>query len=191
MDHAIDIAKIEAQLRTGDPGVQHDALVEISGATEGLLETAVQGFRYTSIPNIYAEHLAKFGSAIVPHVENLYRSYEHGRERTSLAILLLYFGDKSGLSDVMSALQIDNESQLLAAHKLASAGIVEAKEPITLLLREYLFGQPLTQASGPKIDSLLLALTNLGAEVPEDMTDRLSAPDCPKYIAAHLPQRGI
>jgi hypothetical protein len=190
MDLAIDMTAIEARLRTGDIGVQHEALMEIIGAVEKLMETAIQGFRHTKTPLMYADHLARFGNAIVPRVESLYRSYEHGSGRTNLAILLLYFGNKSGLPDVMSALQIDNESQFLAASKLANAGIAEAREPITQLLRDHVFGRPLDHTAGPKIGVFLGALTKLGAEIPNDVRQRLTGPDCSKYVTAYLPPSG-
>jgi hypothetical protein len=89
---------------------------------------------------------------------------------------------------VLSALQIDNESQFLAAVHLAKAGIEEAKEPITQLLRDHVFERPLDNTTGPKIDSLHLALAKLGTELPEDVRERLAAPDCPKFVSAHFPQ---
>ena len=187
MDRRINLRNLEARVTSGDLAIQVAALEDAKEMIETISNVAAQGFKYTENPLIYADRLSSMGQAIVPYLEALYATYELGQPKTILAILLLYLGKNTGLRVVINALCMQNPNHLLAAIRLANAGITEAVEPITSLMKEYAFTQPLEPAVGPKIGTLISALAKLGAGVPADVRDRLKAPDISEYIAAYLP----
>jgi hypothetical protein len=189
MGRRVDTQELEARLFSGNLGVQVAALKEARRTIEDISKAAVQGFGHTSNPLIYADALSALGQAIVPHVEELYDSYEKGESRTALAIMLLFLGNRAGVSDALGALSMENSNHLLAASKLANAGIREAVEPLTRLLRAYAFNEPMDNTYGPKIGTLIDSLTKLGVDIPSDIKERLTAPGVPRRVTVHV-QKG-
>lgn len=84
----IDIPDLEARLMSGDLEIQVTALERAKAIVEAVSKIAVEGFKYTNNPVIYADRLSALGRSIVPHLELLYTSYEKGEPRTKL---LTYF----------------------------------------------------------------------------------------------------
>jgi hypothetical protein len=188
MDTKIDIQDMETRLTSGQLETQIAALKEAREVIESVSKIAVLGFKYTNNPTIYTDMLSPLGQAVVPYLESLYNTYKEGNPKTSIAILLLHMGNKAGLSEVLRALRIEDPNQFLAASTLANAGATDAIEPITNLLREYTFTQPLDNILGPKIGKLINSLTKLGAEIPEDVRKALTAPGVTKFVTAYVPK---
>jgi hypothetical protein len=190
MDFLVDISNLKSCLASSDPKAQMLGLEQAKKAIHEIAEVAVQGLSHTSNQVLYAERLSMLGPIIVPYVENLYRSSVKGKTKTSAAIMLLYFGSKVGLGDVIAALEIENPYQFLAASKLGNAGIQEASEPILNLLKAYAFTQSLdSEEVASKIQTLLLSFRKLGGEVHEEVKERLTAPGVSKYVSALVTQR--
>jgi hypothetical protein len=184
-----DIQELEAHLMSGDLQFQVAALEQGKRIIDDLLKAALQGFKHTNNPLIYTDRLSALGQVIVPSVEELYRSYEEGEYKTALAILLLFLENRTGLEEVVGALSKDNPYHLLAAIKLANAGIHEAAEPITKLLRTYAFTEPMDYAFWPPVLSLVDSLRKLGGIIPPDITERLTGDKVPRHFADHV-QKG-
>lgn len=183
------IRDIDDRLATGRMEVQASALKDAKDLIDMVSKVAVAGFKHTDNPFIYSERLSALGPTIIPYLESMHASCEKGEARTLLALVLLFHGNKSGLSDVLEVVRIEDKYQFCAAVGLANAGITDAVEPITNLLREYAFTQPLDHILGPKIGPLINSLTKLGSEIPEDIRERLTTPGVSKFVSAYVPKK--
>ena len=181
----VDIDGLKSCLLSPDFNVQTAGLEEARKAISEIVVVAVQGLEYTQNKSLYADWLSSLGVMIVPELEKFYLASVSGETRTHAALMLLYFGSKVGLTDVMAALTLENPLQFFAASKLANAGIVEASAAIMALLRDYVFTQPLDQEEqASKIHTLISALKKLEIEIPGDIKERLMAPGVSKYVSA-------
>lgn len=186
MNIKVDISDVRKCLLSGELDVQVAALKEAQKLIDEISELAVSGLLHADNPLIYADRLFALGPSTVPHLEALYGSSEHGYLRTCVAMLLLSLGSRSGVEDVLEALNLEDQNQFLAANKLASAGIKSAIGPIENLLRTYVFTKPLDDSLAPKIGSFINALKILGAEIPTDIREHLDRPGVSKFITAYL-----
>lgn len=171
----LGILHLEQQLMSGDLEVQVRALEKVNAAISVLLKIAVEGFAATDNATICADKLAPLGPVIVPDLEALYISHANSQKKTMLAILLLHLGSCAGLSDVLGAVNRSDPNQFLATNKLASAGVRDAVEPITTLLRIYVSSGDPCHILSPKIASLIEALKKLDAEIPIDIKPQMLA----------------
>ncbi len=182
------IQALRERLRTGDLGTQITALEEGQRLLGSVCKVAVEGFRYTDNPVVYCDWLSRFGPSIVPELEGLYRSLEEGEARTQLAILLLYLGNKTGLQEVLAAVAPENPCAILAASKLANAGIAEAGEPIAKLLSARATSEPMDFPHLASWGTLICALIKLSVPIPEEVRKRLTGPGVPEWVSAYLPK---
>lgn len=161
------------------------ALEEAKTAVFAIIEAAVRGLAHSSNKVVYADWLSRLGPMILPEIEKLYLASSQGETKTSTAIMMLYFGNKLGLKDVIAALDIGNPYQFLAASKLANAGVVEAAVPILELVKTYVMTQPLDDEElSSKLYTLFAALKKLSIEIPDGIKERLTAPGVSKYVSA-------
>ena len=184
MSCEVNINDLKSCLLSTDFKLQIAGLEEAKRLAEEIADSAVQGLARSSNKVIYADWLSRLGPMIVPNLQEIYRSSE-GETRTAAAIMLLYFGDRIGLRDVIGALKMDDPYQFLAASKLANAQVVEAAKPISALLKKYVFTLPLDdEAQASTIHTLLSALRKLKVEIPADIMNKLTEPGVSKYISA-------
>ncbi len=185
MDPTVDITNLKSCLFSAGIRDQTAGLEEAKKVIDSIVAAAVRGFDSASNKFIYGDWLSRLGPVILPQLEKLYFSTQSGETKTNAAIMLLYFGSKVGLSDVMAALTIDNPNQFFAASKLANAGVTEAVEPIMNLLKAHVYTKPLDQEEqASKIHSLLSALEKLGVGMPDDIKKLLTSTGVSKYVSA-------
>lgn len=178
--------ELESRMNSGKCEIQISALREVKQVISKLSSIAVEGFKRTDNPVIFANELRTLGPAIVPSLGSVFESYGEGESRTILAILLLSFGDRRGVADALGALRMNNPNQFLAASKLAEAGVIEAAEKISQLLREHALNETLAPEIGPKLGALINALQTLGVAVPADVRARLTSPNVSPLVASYL-----
>jgi HEAT repeat protein len=166
-----DINALKKALHSQDIETQMQTLLRIDPGNEAMVHAAVQALVQAHNTVIFADYLSRLGPCLLPHLEELYQSHLSGEFlRTTVALLLLHFGSRSGVKDAMAALNRDNQNRFLAASKLGNAGISEAVEPIAALLRTYL-AEGLGK-NDSEVHTLVMALTKLGS-VPEDIFSKL------------------
>ncbi|MDY6802807.1 MAG: hypothetical protein SXA11_03240 [Cyanobacteriota bacterium] len=123
-----------------------------------------------------AERLYRFGSIIVPHLEQLLDRTEDSETKILAAVVLLRLGSSRGIDVLLNAISRDEQYPCLAASSLAAAGVKKAINPI---------GDRLRSATFEEIDlivGLLTALEELNGEIPADIYRRFTVADAPWQI---------
>jgi hypothetical protein len=184
MSDSVDIKELQSRLHAHDLKIQVAGISEAKRIIDAIVESAVQGLSKTDNVTIFADRLSTLGPAIVPELEKVYQHTGNQEVRTTAAILLLHFGSRLGLSDVIDTLSVDNPNQFIAATKLAAAGVGEAVQPILMLLKAHVFERPLEDQSAPGLAALIAALEKLKINIPDDIRKRLTAPGVSSFISA-------
>ena len=162
---------------------QIPAIEETANIVEALAKKAVAALENSPNRFLVAERLNRFGSIIVPHVEQLLQSSTNSEVKILASLVLLQFNSKAGVAILLNAIRDDEEYAVLAARHLAQTGIKDAIEPICDRLR----------SSDPEeidlVVSLLDSLKKLNAELPQELFQRFSSKSVSWQIKAELEEQ--
>lgn len=142
---------------------QIPAIEETASIIDILLKKAVAALENSSNRFLVAERLNRFGSIVVPHLEQLLKSSTNSEVKILASLVLMQLNSKTGVSILLNAIRDDEEYAILAAQHLAQAGIKDAVEPICDRLKS---------SSLEEIDlivSLLDSLNKLNVNLPQDI----------------------
>ena len=159
------------------------ALEETSNIIETLAAKAVTTLERSANRFLVAERLNRFGSIIVPYLEQLLDSSNNSEVKTLAALVLLQQNSTAGISVLLNAIESDREYAGLAAEHLATVGITKAIEPICDRLRN---------SELEEIDlivSLLDSLNKLDFELPQDLDRKFSSDSVPWQIKTKLKEQ--
>lgn len=166
------IEEIVDCLSSGDLETQISALAEARSVINRLAGAAVEAFARSSNRYQLAERLPWLGSACVKPLLNLLADaeVEDSGEVEELASLgLLHFGNKEGVRFLLHSIEIGSPSSPLAASYLGKWGIAEARPVIIGRLQSCQIGD------ADEIASLILALQELGCELPQEIKEKVKA----------------
>jgi hypothetical protein len=155
---------------------QIPAIEETANIIETLAKKAVEALENSSNRFLLAERLNRFGSIIIPYLEQLLARSNNSEVKILAALVLLQQNSKAGVPILLNAIRSDREYAGLSAQHLATVGIKDAINPICDRLRH---------SELQEIDlivSLLDSLSKLDAELPQDLLKRFSADNIPWQI---------
>lgn len=155
---------------------QIPAIEETAKIIETLAQKAVAALENSPNRFLVAERLNRFGSIIIPYLEQLIDRSKNSEVKILAALILLQQNSKAGIFVLLNALESDLEYAGLAAQHLATAGIKDTIEPICDRLRNTDFEEI------DLIVSLLDSLCKLNAELPQDLFKRFNRDDTPWQI---------
>lgn len=170
---------------------QVSALEEATEIVNVLVMKAVEALKRGPNRFLVAERLSNFGVAVVPHLEKLLGECSDRETRILAAMVLLKFGSKVGVSDLMDAVVSDHQYACLAVGHLANARISEAIEPI--LKRLQLEALDLTEMPIKTVDIVVCyldALGRLGGTLPSELHQRLESAEA-WQIRTAIAQLGV
>jgi hypothetical protein len=126
------------------------------------------------------ERIGRFGSLVINDLEDLVTRSRDAEVRILAAINLLNLGSSAGVDVLLKEIESGDQYVCLVAGNLGRNGVAEAAVPMMQRLRivnpkstgtDYKYNQDKEIAI-----SLILALTELGVEIPEDIRECFSAP---------------
>ncbi|GEM_PF-2143432 len=189
MKTQLDLDNLQSRLRSDDPETLLAALDESIEVFGRISQPAVQAIKHPQVGPFVAERVYSLIARVLEDVENFMESAAGLEEKAYAAALLLFFGSKSGVASLLEAVEQNRPYSAWAAHKLANAGIVEAKDSIVLRLR-------CTDVhKAEEIESLLAALKKLNGALPQDLENRFLSDETPDevrgLIQTEWPQRAV
>jgi hypothetical protein len=119
------------------------------------------------------DHIHRFGPSMVGPIEGLLERSDDPGTRVLCALLLLRLKSTAGSGLLVDAVHEGSDWLLLAATRLAEAGVHEAAPALVHQLRSL----PLDRKE--EIVGLLHALQALDRSIPADLATRFSAPEAP------------
>lgn len=162
---------------------QISAIEETVNIIETLAKRAVAALENSPNRFLVAERLNRFGSIIVPHLEQLLDKSKNSEVKILASLVLLQQNSQAGISILLNAIESDREYAVLAAQNLATAEIKDAIEPICDRLRNS------NLAEIDLIVSLLDSLNKLNAKLPQDLYQSLSTDNVPWQIETKLKEQ--
>jgi len=189
MSMQLDLDNLQSRLRSDDPETLFAALDESIELFGRISQPAVQAIKHPQVGPFVAERIYSLIAGVLEDVENFMDSAAGLEEKAHAAALLLFFGKQSGIAHLLQAVEQDLPYSAWAAHKLANAGILAAKDSIVLRLR-------CTDVhKAEEIESLLAALKKLNGVLPQDLESRLLSDEAPDevrgLIQTQWPQRAV
>jgi hypothetical protein len=181
----LDLYQTVENLESGELEKQVCALEGAVEIVNLLAFKTVETFEKASHKFPIADRLYRFGSIMVPHLEQLLEKTEDLETKILAAVVLLRLGSQVGVDVLLNAISRDKQYPCLAASCLAAAGIKIAINPISDRLRN---------ASFEEIDlivGLLTALEELNGEIPPDIYRLFTVADAPWQIKAIIQDREL
>lgn len=168
--------KLLEDLRSDDPTVLIPAMDESVEPLREFAAHVVEAIKDPDYGLFAAERLYKLIATVIEEVENFLKTSTDFEARVQAAVVLLLLGSKSGVPCLLDAVEESKKSGMLAAFKLAQAGVPEAADRIIKRLRRPDTSQPQV------ILSFLMALKKLDVELPPDLESRFLGDDAPDEI---------
>ncbi|MEM7594732.1 MAG: HEAT repeat domain-containing protein [Cyanobacteria bacterium P01_A01_bin.83] len=162
---------------------QIPAIEETANIVETLAKKAVAALENSPNRFLVAERLNRFGSIIVPDLEQLLESSTNSEVKILASLVLLQLGSKAGVAILLNTIRDDEEYAILAARHLAQAGIKDAIDPICDRLKS---------ASLEEVDlivSLLDALNKSNGKLPQDLIQSFSSDNVSWQIKTKLEEQ--
>lgn len=172
-------------LETNQIDKQVSALEDATEMVNFLAIKAVDALRRGPNRFLIAERLNRFGSVIVPHLEELLKNSDNSEARILAAIVLLQLDSRVGVPYLVDAITNDEDYAGLAASHLAKVGIKAAIEPMIKRLRNCEIKDV------DLVVSLLDALAKLGGEIPSELRQLLMAADVPWQIRTMIEETSL
>lgn len=175
----IDLTSLVSRMQSPNMEVQGPALVAAAQVTRTLTAEAVSALIRSSSRGVAAEQLATFGS-LVPLLQDLVAATEQDLEaRAFAATLLLHFGSRFGAEQLMNMLRSREGPMVHIANWLGKAGVVESREVILDLIKEWNFRDDL-----PGGCTLLDSFRSLGGAIPSVVSTKINGELDEPYRAA-------
>jgi len=176
MNTNLDLKSLLNGLKSDDPETLLAALHESSEVIHQIFERAVQAIKHPEMGRFAAERIYGVMASMVEELENFMQSSTVLEEKVHAATLLLSCGATTGVAFLREAVELDLPYSAWVAHKLANAGLAEAKDSIVLRLRS-------TELSRTdEIESLLSALKKVKGNLPPDLESRFLSEEAPEDI---------
>lgn len=123
-----------------------------------------------------AERFHKLIATAIEETERFVATTVDAEAKVNAAVALLLLGSKAGVACLLEALESDHPRSVWIAHKLANAGIDQAKDALIVRLRR------IELSRTEEIESFLLALSKLQGDLPPDLEQRFLAEDAPAGV---------
>jgi hypothetical protein len=165
-----DIDRITAGLRSKEPQDQVEALELAEALLEQIVQAAVEALERGPNRFLVAERLHWLGSLCRAPLEKLLYTGQSDEAKTLASLVLLQLGSRSGVEVLLRVISLGSEYSGLAASFLAEERVREASGVIL----ERLNTVPLGRID--EISSLILALRDLGDDLPASLVERFQDP---------------
>lgn len=172
----LDVYKTLENLESGELEKQVIAVDTAAEIVNLLALKTVETFGKAAHKFPLADRLYRFGSIMVPHLEQLLNKTEDSETKILAAVVLLRLGSEVGIDVLLNAISRDEQYPCLAGSCLAAAGIKIAINYISDRLRNATFEET------DLIVGLLTALEELNGEIPADIYGRFTVADAPWQI---------
>jgi hypothetical protein len=168
-------SEIFEAIASGDLQLKVSGLNAARESIDQLVQQSVRALFDSPPENVFAisDRLFAMGPAVVPELEKWLRRGGETEAMTYAALILIQFGSRSGVPQLLKALAEGHGASGAIATQLADAGITGAAEAI----RDALIRLPIGKGhpTAPHVAaSLILALRKLDAPVPAEVVEKLA-----------------
>ena len=174
MSEKVSLHKLMEELQSNSPDILIPALDQSVSVVREFSGRILKAVEDPDLGLFVAERFYQLIATTIEEVEKFFASTTDAEAKVQAGVMLLLLGSKSGVPCLLDALAGDYPEFPWLAHKLANAGIEEAKEAI--ITRLWRTDHP------AQIESLLVALKKLGGELPPDLESNYLAADAPVEV---------
>src|SRR5258708_2564962 len=172
-DTNMNTNEIVRALRSGDLEEQDSAFKEITTLMATIAEEAVNAMRDSSSPVVVAENIFRVAYTFRSALEKLFSTTSSHELKSISATLLIQMGSRIGVEHLFDTVRKGADYDALAATSLAKADLRDAVPALVARLEDFDHMFYSKRENAPKINTFLVALKQLGGELPSRLKERL------------------